>query len=81
MGFVQLLRSGRSLPAARRCLEQVGLTWEAPVLSRNLASLPEPITESPPENSRDGKVFHMLDLTLMPIVPTLLSRFFGNGGH
>ena len=51
------------------------------MLSRNLASLPEPITESPPENSRDGKVFHMLDLTLMPIVPTLLSRSFGNDGH
>lgn len=57
---MQLLRSGRSLPAARRCLEQAGLTWEAPVLSRNLASLPEPITESPPENSRDGKVSTVL---------------------
>ena len=51
-----MLQSGRLLSAAARRFAPATVQWEASVCSRNLASLPEPISDSGPINSKDGKV-------------------------
>jgi hypothetical protein len=56
MGLHQLLRSGRVLSAATRSLVPASSVWEAAACSRSLASLPEPISDSGPVNTKDGKV-------------------------
>ena len=56
MGLSQLLQSGRMLSTATRRLVPASTLWEASVCSRNLASLPEPISDTGPLNAKDGKV-------------------------